>query len=87
MEAFRLGVEAGADAIELDVHLTADGQLAVIHDDTLDRTTDRSGNVADLTMAEILGADAGFRFEADDGSFPFRGMGLTVIPSRNGTIR
>ena len=43
MEAFRLGVEAGADAIELDVHLTADGQLAVIHDETLDRTTDRTG--------------------------------------------
>ena len=33
----------GADAIELDVHLTADGQLAVIHDETLDRTTDRTG--------------------------------------------
>ena len=43
MEAFKLGVEAGADAIELDVHLTADGQLAVIHDETLDRTTDRTG--------------------------------------------
>ena len=43
MEAFRLGIEAGADAIELDVHLTADGQLAVIHDETLDRTTDRTG--------------------------------------------
>jgi len=42
MEAFRLAHEDGADAIELDVHLTADGQLAVIHDDTLERTTDRN---------------------------------------------
>ncbi|MEP7082729.1 MAG: glycerophosphodiester phosphodiesterase family protein, partial [Chloroflexota bacterium] len=50
LESFRLGFEAGADAIELDVHLTADGQLAVIHDETLDRTTDRTGAVAELTM-------------------------------------
>jgi glycerophosphoryl diester phosphodiesterase len=59
MRAFGLAVEMGADAIELDVHLTADGELAVIHDDTLDRTTDRRGAVAGLTMAEIREADAG----------------------------
>jgi glycerophosphoryl diester phosphodiesterase len=53
MESFRLGIEAGADAIELDVHLTADGQLAVIHDETLDRTTDRTGSVLSQTMDEI----------------------------------
>jgi glycerophosphoryl diester phosphodiesterase len=78
MEAFRLGVEAGADAIELDVHLTADGQLAIVHDEMLDRTTDRSGSVATMTMDEIRAADAGYRFEASDGSFPFRGTGLRV---------
>jgi glycerophosphoryl diester phosphodiesterase len=79
MEAFRLGVEAGADAIELDVHLTADGQLAVIHDDTLDRTTDRSGAVRSLTMDEIREADAGARFtRRDDAGYPFRGRGLRV---------
>ena len=70
MEAFRLGVEAGADAIELDVHLTADGQLAVIHDATLDRTTDRDGSVADLTMDEIREADAGAEFPGPDDDFP-----------------
>jgi glycerophosphoryl diester phosphodiesterase len=79
MEAFRLGVEAGADAIELDVHLTADGQLAVIHDDTLDRTTDRTGAVRELTMDEIRQADAGARFvRAGDAGYPFRGRGHTV---------
>jgi glycerophosphoryl diester phosphodiesterase len=78
MEAFRLGVEDGADAIELDVHLTADGQLAVIHDDTLDRTTDRAGAVASLTLAQIREADAGARFAGPDGSYPYRGRGLTV---------
>jgi glycerophosphoryl diester phosphodiesterase len=79
VEAFRLGVQAGADAVELDVHLTADGQLAVIHDGTLDRTTDRSGAVADLTMDDIRRADAGARFaRAGDSGFPFAGRGLTV---------
>ncbi len=79
MEAFRLGVEAGADAIELDVHLTVDGQLAVIHDDTLDRTTDRTGAVVERTMDEIREADAGATFvRPDDSGFPFAGRGLTV---------
>ncbi|HET9417434.1 MAG TPA: glycerophosphodiester phosphodiesterase family protein [Candidatus Limnocylindria bacterium] len=79
MEAFRLGVEAGADAIELDVHLTADGQLAVIHDETLDRTTDRTGQVAKLTMDQIREADAGATFaRPDDAGLPYAGKGLTV---------
>jgi glycerophosphoryl diester phosphodiesterase len=78
LEAFRLAVEAGADAIELDVHLTSDGELAVMHDETLERTTDRSGSIATLTMDQIRAADAGHQFAADDGSFPFRGKGLQV---------
>src|SRR5687768_953684 len=79
MEAFRLGVEAGADAIELDVHLTADGQLAVIHDDTLDRTTDRTGRVAELTMDQIREADAGATFaRPDDAGLPYAREGLRV---------
>jgi glycerophosphoryl diester phosphodiesterase len=79
MEAFRLGVEAGADAIELDVHLTADGRLAVIHDETMDRTTDRTGRVADLTMDAIREADAGATFvRPGDSGEPFAGRGLTV---------
>lgn len=78
MEAFRLAVEAGADAVELDVHLTADGQLAVIHDSTLDRTTDRTTTVADAPMAEIQSADAGWAFPGSTGDYPFRGRGLTV---------
>ena len=79
MEAFRLGAESGADAIELDVHLTADGQLAVIHDETLDRTTDRTGRVADLTMDQIREADAGATFSrAGDAGLPFAERGLRV---------
>ena len=80
LEAFRLAHEAGADAIELDVHLTADGQLAVIHDETLDRTTDLTGAVATLHMAEVREADAGAGFAGGDGDFPYRGRGLIVPP-------
>lgn len=79
MSAFRRGVEMGADAIELDVHLTADGQLAVIHDDTLDRTTDRSGRVADLEMDDIRQAGAGANFvRSGDSGSPFAGEGHRV---------
>lgn len=79
MEAFRLGVEAGADAIELDVHLTADGQLAVIHDETLDRTTDRTGRIAELTMDQVREANAGATFtRSGDSGFPFAERGLRV---------
>ena len=78
MPSFELAVEQGADAIELDVHLTRDGELAVIHDETLDRTTDLAGAVAGRTMGEIRRADAGARFSAEDGTRPFAGHGLRV---------
>jgi glycerophosphoryl diester phosphodiesterase len=78
LPAFELAVEQGADAVELDVHLTADGQLAVIHDDSLDRTTDQGGSVRQLPMAQIRQADAGSSFAAPDGSRPYAGQGLTV---------
>jgi len=78
MEAYRLAVEMGADAVELDVHLTSDGKLVVIHDETLERTTDLTGSVASMTLRKVRAADAGYRFEAPDGSFPFRDTGLKV---------
>jgi glycerophosphoryl diester phosphodiesterase len=78
MEAFRLAVEMGADAVEIDVHLTADGKLALMHDETVERTTDLTGSIASMTLKQLRAADAGYRFEAPDGSFPFRGKGLKV---------
>lgn len=59
MRAFRRAVELGVDEIELDVHLSADGELVVIHDTTLDRTTDGSGPVGERTVAELSRLDAG----------------------------
>ena len=78
MPAFRLAVEQGADAIELDLRLSSDGELVVMHDPEMDRTTDRAGTVASLTLPQIREADAGFGFEAVYGSFPFRGQGVRV---------
>lgn len=53
LPAFALAAEQGADGIELDVHLTKDGELVVIHDEKLDRTTNGTGWVKDYTLAEL----------------------------------
>jgi len=58
LEAFRLAMEMGADGFELDVHLSKDGQLIVIHDETVDRTTNGKGRVCDLTLEELKQLDA-----------------------------
>ncbi|HET7583540.1 MAG TPA: glycerophosphodiester phosphodiesterase family protein [Gemmatimonadaceae bacterium] len=79
LPSFAAAVEAGVDAIELDVHVTADGIPVVIHDATLDRTTDRRGAVAALTLAQVQEADAGAHFTVDGGrTFPWRGRGVRV---------
>ncbi|TRW42908.1 glycerophosphodiester phosphodiesterase [Georgenia yuyongxinii] len=71
---------AGREAVlELDAHTTADGVVVVIHDDTVDRTTDGTGPVARKTFAELQRLDAGYRFTPDGGAtFPWRGRGVTV---------
>lgn len=74
MAAIDNGMSLGADGLEIDVQLSADGVPVVIHDPTLDRTTDRSGPVRELTASELARVDAGFRLEID-GRYPFRGQG------------
>lgn len=71
------GIALGADGLEIDVQLSADGIPVVIHDRTLDRTTDRTGPVQGLTASELATVDAGFHF-VQDGTFPFRGQGIGV---------
>ena len=79
LEAFRAAVEVwGADILEMDVHCTRDGELVVIHDDTVDRTTDGEGAVRDLTTPQVRALDAGFRFLDLDGAPSFRGRGVTI---------
>lgn len=65
LAAFAAALEAGADMCELDVQLTRDGVAVVMHDETVDRTTDGRGAVACLTLAEIRSLDAGIRFGRD----------------------
>ncbi len=77
--SFRRACADGADVLELDVHATADGEIVVLHDPTLERTTDGTGPVAALRFAEIERLDAGHRFTPDGGrTFPFRGAGVRV---------
>lgn len=78
MAAFANGLALGSDGIECDVHLSRDGVPVVIHDKTLDRTTDASGPVAARTADELSHVDAGHRFVALDGTMPFRGRGIGV---------
>lgn len=70
--AFRRAAALGADVLECDVHATATGELVVIHDDTLDRTTDGTGAVADLSLAEIRSLDAAYSFVPGEGAQPGR---------------
>jgi len=77
--SFRRALEEGATYLELDVHETRDGEIVVLHDDTVERTTDGVGPVREMTLAELKRLDAGFRFTADGGAtYPFRGRGIGV---------
>lgn len=75
--AFDFGVALGCDGLELDVHLAADGVPVVLHDVTLDRTTDAKGPVGSLTSRQLASVDAAARF-AVNGAYPFRGLGHAV---------
>ena len=74
LAAFILAAEKGADAIEFDVKLTADGQVIVLHDQTVDRTTNGTGNVSRLTSAALQDLDAGAWF-----SEQFRGEHIPTL--------
>lgn len=79
--AMRRALDAGATAIELDVHATKDGELVVCHDPTVDRTTDGSGAIAELTLAEVRELDNAYWFAPgadvspglDPAAYPYRG--------------
>lgn len=67
LAAFRLALEQGADLIETDLHLSADGVFMCIHDSTVDRTTDGHGAVAGMTLAELKQLSAANSFEGYEG--------------------
>jgi len=65
LAAFEAAIKAGADMCELDIQRSADGALVVIHDDTVNRTTDGTGKVGSMTLAELQRLDAGSRRSND----------------------
>jgi glycerophosphoryl diester phosphodiesterase len=76
--AFDKAVEQDADILEMDVHMTSDGHVVVCHDLTVDRTTNGTGAIAAMTLAELQQLDAGYRFTSDGATFPFRGAGVRI---------
>ena len=79
MPAFRRGAELGANALELDIQMTRDGEIVVTHDPIVDRTTNGTGPVAGFTYDELRRLDAGYHFTPDGGqTHPFRGQGVTI---------
>jgi len=75
--AFDHAVSLGVDALECDVQLARDGEVMIIHDPTLERTTNGVGAVGDHSAAELARVDAGAKFGADRG-WPFRGQGVSI---------
>ena len=70
--AYANALDVGADVLECDVHSTSDGVLVCIHDDSVDRTTDGTGKVNDMSFAELQELDAAFGWDE------YRGQGITV---------
>lgn len=80
MLAFRESAAIGADVLDTDMHMTRDGELVLIHDESVDRTSDGTGDVRDLTLAELRELDFGYHFTTDGGAtHPYRGQGLGIV--------
>ena len=79
MYAFQQAREVGSDVLDLDLHMTRDGVLVLIHDTTVNRTTDGKGKVAEMTWDQLKTLDAAYHFSQDGRkSFPLRGRGLGI---------
>ncbi|HEY7270453.1 MAG TPA: glycerophosphodiester phosphodiesterase family protein, partial [Dehalococcoidia bacterium] len=83
LASFRAALEAGATAVECDIHATRDGVPVIIHDATVDRTTDGSGRIDAMTLAEVQALDASFGMEAFRGErIPTLDELLTLVAGR-----
>ena len=78
LKTFRRALDVGVDVLEIDVHLSADGELVLQHNRTVDRTTDGSGRVDSLTLVQLQALDAGYHWQGDGQGHPFRGMGYRI---------
>lgn len=76
---FKQTVDMGVDVLEMDLRLTKDGILVVLHDRSVDRTTNGKGPIENYTLKELKALDAAYNWSPDDGTtFPLRGRGITV---------
>lgn len=78
LEGFRRGLAAGADALEMDLRFTRDQVPVIIHDASVDRTTNGHGLVNQLTLAQIKALDAGYDWSRDGRHYPFRNHHITI---------
>lgn len=79
MFAFEKAVETGADVLEMDAHITKDGHIVLMHDEEVDRTTDGTGLIEDMTLDELKRLDAAYQWSNDDDkTFPYRGQGIQI---------
>ena len=77
--AFENAVHIGADVLEMDAHITKDDRIVLMHDEEVDRTTDGTGLIEEMTLAELKQLDAAYDWSLDDGkTFPYRGQGIQV---------
>ncbi len=77
--AYDQAASLGVDAFDMDAHITKDGQIILLHDESVERTTGGTGQVEDLTLAELKKLDAAYNWSTDGGqTFLFRGKGITV---------
>lgn len=79
LAAFALAIEQGADGVELDVQLSADGWPVIIHDDTVDRTSNGSGRVSEMTVAELQRLDLGMEQTIPTLDELFEAFGPTLL--------
>jgi glycerophosphoryl diester phosphodiesterase len=75
---FALALEQGVDMLELDVWLSKDGHVVVIHDANVDAVTEGKGAVKELTLRQLQNLDAGYRYTTNGYDYPFRGQGLRI---------
>ena len=76
--AFEAALKVGANVLEIDVWPTIDGEIVVIHDDTVGRTSNGKGRVDEMTIAELKRLDFAWRFNTEEGHTPLRGKGITI---------
>ncbi len=79
MFAYQNARDLGVDVLEMDIHITADKKLILMHDETVDRTTDGTGEIESMKLDELKKLDAAYDWSPDGGqTYPYRGKGLKV---------